>query len=270
MKREVISEALNNISEEYRVEALQLHDPEVVSGSQNMNKKIVTIILAAALTTALGATAFAALHGMTARDGEPGETLVNEVPATVYENIVSTDPDTGEETVGSFYQEEQTLTYNDVSKVFTFDAMTSCNEIEFNASYLPEGYSVNWGRAGEWTDVAQGAGDAGCYNIRVFYASNFGPDGSLFTQDVFDSEEVTEDGDFIIYKLSGTVYGSDYPVYYCLMYNTVEGYLIEIDSTESLQVCEDIAAGLEFRNTGRTVEYDPDDMHDFYLCTGVG
>ena len=270
MKREVISEALNNISEEYRAEALEMHSLEVVSGPGNMKKKIVTIVLAAAITTALGATAYAALNGMTARDGEPGETLVSEVPA--YTCDVTEEDEEGNQIQTTMYQEAQTLTYTDISKVFTFDARESCNEIQFMASYLPEGYTVNWGPAGEWIDVAQGDYNMGerCYNIKVYYASQFGPDGSLFSQDVFTSEETIEDGDFIIYKLSGTVYGTDVPVYFYLMYNTVEGYLIEIDSTESMQVCEDIAAGLEIRTTGGVINYNPNGEHDIYLCTGVG
>ncbi|SMC37262.1 hypothetical protein SAMN06296952_0779 [Oscillospiraceae bacterium] len=270
MKREVISEALNNISEEYRAEALEMHSLEVVSGPGNMKKKIVTIILAAAITAALGATAYAALTGMTSRNGEPEETLVNEIPA--YTCDVTEEDEDGNQIQTTFYQDAQTLTYEDISKVFTFDGRESCNEIQFMASYLPEGYTVNWGPAGEWTDVAQGDYNMGerCYNIKVYYASQFGPDGSLFSQDVFDSEEVIEDGDFIIYKLSGTVYGSDIPVFFYLMYNTAEGYLIEIDSTESMEVCENIAAGLEIRTTGGVVNYDPNESHDIYLCTGIG
>ena len=273
MKREIISEAMSNIAEEYRAEALELHDPEVVSGSKNMKKKIVTIVLAAAITTALGATAYAALNGMAARDGEPDESLVIEESATVFEDIHWTDEETGEEVVGTLYQDAQTFVYEDVSKVFTFDPMDSCNEIEFRASYLPDGYTVMWGPANEWIDIAQGDYNMGerCYNIRVFYASQFGPDGSLFTQDVIESEETYEDGDFTIYKISATIYsGPEKPVYYYLMYNNVEGYLIVIDTTESMQVCEDIAAGLEIRTTGGVVNYDPDAEHDIYLCTGIG
>ena len=274
MKREVIEEAMSNISEEYIAEALELHDPEVVSGSGNMKKKIITIILAAAITTALGATAYAALDGgMSARDGEPGESLVIEEPAQVFEEVYWTDEETGEEVVGTLYQDAQTLVYEDVSKEFTFVPMDSCNAIEFRASYLPDGYTVMWGPANEWIDVAQGDQNLGenCYNIRVYYASQFGPDGSLFTQDIIDSEEVIEDGDFTIYKISASIYcAPERPVYYYLMYNNVEGYLIVIDATESMQVCEDIAAGLEFRTTGGVVNYNPDGEHDIYLCTGIG
>ena len=270
MKREVISEAMSNIAEEYRAEALEMHSLEVVSGPGNMKKKIVTIILAAAIMAALGATAYAALTGMTSRDGEPGETIVMDIPA--YSCDVTMEDEGGNQIQATLYQDASSCTYEDITKVFTFDGRESCNEIQFMASYLPEGYTVNWGPAGEWIDVAQGDYNMGerCYNIRVFYSSQFGPDGSLFTQDVIDSEETFEDGDFTIYKISATIYGCDIPVYYYLMYNNVEGYLIVIDSTESMQVCEDIAAGLEIRTTGGVVNYDPNESHDIYLCTGVG
>ena len=56
MKREVISEAVNNISEEYRAEALESHNREVVSGSGNI---------------------YAAIEGrMSVRDAEPEETVL--------------------------------------------------------------------------------------------------------------------------------------------------------------------------------------------------
>lgn len=270
MKREVISEALNNISEEYRAEALEMHSLEVVSGPGNMKKKIVTIILAAAITAALGATAYAALTGMNSRDGEPGETIVMDTPA--YSCDVTMEDEDGNQIQATYYQDASSYTYEDITKVFTFDGRESCNEIQFMASYLPEGYTVNWGPAGEWIDVAQGDYNMGerHYNITVYYASQFGPDGSLFSQDTFDSEEVIEDGDFTIYKLSGTVYNSDIPVFYYLMYNTVDGYLIVIDSTESMEVCENIAAGLEIRTTGGVVNYDPDESHEYFLCSGIG
>jgi hypothetical protein len=271
MKREVISEALNNISEEYRAEALEMHSLEVVSGPKNMKKKIVTIVLAAAITTALGATAYAAISGsMTSRDGEPGETLTYVSPA--YTCDVTEEDEEGNQIQTTLYEDEQTFVYEDISKVFTFDGRESCNEIQFMATYLPEGYTVMCGAANEWTDVAQGdyQMDTRYYNIKVYYASQFGPDGSLFSQDNFYSEEVIEDGDFIIYKLSGTVYNTDIPVFFYLMYNTVEGYIIEIDSTESMEICENIAAGLEIRTTGGVVHYNPNEPHDHYLCTGVG
>ena len=272
MKREIIEEAMSHISEEYIAEALDLHDPEVVSGPKNMKKKIVTIILAAAITTALGATAYAALNGMTARDGEPGETLIKVEPSHVCEDVYWTDEDTGEEVVGSFVEEEQTLYYDHITKVFTFDAMDSCNEIEFCASYLPEGYNVLCGGVGQWIPVTQGVTDSNerWYNIDIYYAPQFGADGSLFCMDDFTSEETIEDGDFIIYKLYGTHYNSDIPAYYYLMYNTVEGYLIMIDSNESMQICEDIAAGLEIRTTGGVIHYNPNVSHDIYFGSGLG
>ena len=272
MKREVIEDAMSNISEEYIAEALELHDPEVVSGSGNMKKKIVTIILAAAITTALGATAYAALNGMAARDGEPGETLVVVDPSHVCENVHWTDEETGEEVVGTYIEQEQTFYYEHITKVFTFDAMDSCNEIEFCASYLPEGYDVWCGGVGQWIPVTQGISseDEKWYNISIYYACQFGADGSLFCMDDFTSEETIEDGDFIIYKLSGMHVDSDIPAYYYLIYNTVEGYLIVIDTNDSMQVCEDIAAGLEVRTTGGVRHYNPNDVHDIFLGSGQG
>ena len=144
MKREVISEAMSNISEEYRAEALQLHDPEVISGQKHMKKKIITIALVAAITTALGATAFAALSGMSARDGEPGETIVANFPAESIEAVVPVG-DTGETMETIVYQEADSCVYTNITKVFTFDAFTSCDEMEFKTNYAPDGFIYNWG-----------------------------------------------------------------------------------------------------------------------------
>lgn len=270
MKREVISEAMSNISEEYRAEALQLHDPEVISGQKNMKKKIITIALVAAITTALGATAFAALSGMSARDGEPGETIVANFPAESIEAVVPVG-DTGETMETIVYQEADSCVYTNITKVFTFDAFTSCDEMEFKTNYAPDGFIYNWGAPDEWCDALQGDYNMGekCYNVNIYYASQFGSDGCIFTEDTIDSEESYEDGDFIIYKLWGSSDYSENPVFFYLMYNTVEGYVIVIDTSDSMELAETIADSIELRTTGNTVEYD-EFNNIVYLANGVG
>ena len=270
MKREVISEAVNNISEEYRAEALESHNHEVVSGSGNMKKKIVAVAIAAAVTTALGVTAYAAISGrMSVRDAEPEETILVTQESELVEY---TSPEGSEE---SFVEESQELLYDGVTKIFTFEGPEVCNEIEIMTTYIPEGYTADFGGPDEWTPGAQGIDydteRMDRYNVEIHYTSELGPDGSMFMMDDFDSESEEQDGDFTIYRLSGTCAGiPDWPVNYYVMYNNVEGYIIVITCNASMEECEAIADGLEIRITGNTVEYAENDIHDVLIGNGIG
>ena len=53
------------------------------------------------------------------------------------------------------------------------------------------------------------------------------------------------------------------------MYNTVEGYVIVIDTSDSMELAETIADSIELRTTGNTVEYD-EFNNIVYLANGVG
>ena len=271
MKREVISEAMSKISEEYRAEALKLHDPEVISGQKHMKKKIITLALVAAITAALGATAYAALSGMTTRDAEPEETIVANLSAEDIPAVVMVDEETGETMETIIHQEEDSFVYTNITKVFTFDSFTSCEEVEFKTNYAPDGYTYNWGAPNEWSEALQGDYNMGekSYNVNVYYASQFGPDGCIFIKDTIDSEESTQDGEFIIYKAWGTSADTGTPVLYYLKYNMTEGYVIAIATTDSMELAEHIADSIELRTTGNTVEYD-EYNNVIYLCNGVG
>ncbi len=270
MKREVISEAVNNISEEYRAEALESHNREVVSGSGNMKKKIVTIAVVAALITALGVTTYAAIEGrMSVRDAEPEETVLVTLDSELEEYVT---PEGSEE---SFVEESQDLVYNGVTKIFTFEGPSVCNEIEIMTTHVPEGYTPFFGGSDEWTPGAQGVNydseRQDRYNVTIFYTSDLGPDGSIFMMDTIDSESEEEDGDLTIYRLSGESGGIEgWPVYYYIMFNRVEGYIIVVTCNESMEECEAIADGLEIRTTGNTVEYDENDIHDLLIGNSLG
>ena len=83
MRREVIENAINNISDQYKDEALAYQSKaevsEIDSMSSKKTKRILTTGIAVAVIAALGATATAFAAGafkIKTRDPEPQETLV--------------------------------------------------------------------------------------------------------------------------------------------------------------------------------------------------
>ena len=266
MKDNIISEVVNNIDDDYIDEALEFHTSDVINMKTNRKHKILVVGIAASLTLALGVTAYAAgVFMMSKRDAEPSETITREY-------VIDDD-------------EIETVVYDDVSKLITFEGLDECNEIEFKANDIPSEYNIEFGDSDDWNMFLQGVREDGhCFNIQLFYTSEFGDNGSLFlTEETVLEEEITE-GDYQIYKFE-TIYEPEYiegwydpeedlaepaAEYYYLMYNTSEGYLIVVSSSVSMADCEQIAAGLEIRETGEVITYNPNEAHDFYLCNGVG
>lgn len=263
MKKEVVSEAINKISEEYILEALELqNDPRVSEiedmKSKNTTRKIFVVGLAASLTLALGATAYATgLFGMDSRDAAENETL------KVTYNLADGEND-GTEKIE--------VQYNDLLKLYTFSGPEECNEIEFKAK-LPTDYSIEFGKNNTWTNFIQGVNSKGhgC-TVDVYYAPQFGENGSLFLEGTkLISEDREENG---VYEITKTVaipaYDDGLTTYFYMMYNNDEGYLIVLSGTCNMDNLETVAKTIEVRKTDRKIKYDANADHDIYLGAGVG
>lgn len=273
MKREVISEAMKNISEEYRLEALELHNRDV-SEMTSMNakknsKKLITIGLVAAVTGALGITAFATAYGrMTITEHNPDETVVFTAPAF---DIEGYDEDGNSVTI---HESSCEVVYESVTREITFDGPEVCNEVQFMPTYLPETYTVMWGNRDEWCDSAQGLcevdGSGNVYNIIVYYSSDLGPDGMMIIEEPIISEEVIETDTEVIYKLETDYPYGDFHNYYYIAFNTVDGYIVAISNSESMDITEKIYNGLDIMTTGDVHVAEPGTINWAYLCNGVG
>lgn len=267
MKRDVMSDALNNISEEYIDEALGLHRSEVVSEMGDMNTKKVrrrfgVAVIAAVLVLAFGVSAYATdLFGLFSKEPEPGETI------TINYDIADYDEEGNE--LDTVTHEE--VEYSDITKIINLKGPQTSSKVEFKANYLPGGYDTNFGNENDWNSFMQGESERGDYNIRLVYSADLGDDGRLFTMDIVKEETSYTEGEYDIYKLlCADNYDDSRSVYYYLMYNKEKGYMIIVSGSESKEILEEIADGLEIRETGEYIEYNPNSSHDIYLSDGVG
>lgn len=281
MKKETISEAMKNISEDYVLEALELHNREVVSDetdmkSKNIKKMILIVAVAAAITAALGISAYAAFGGgMNVRDAEPSEVATNKYTQEETE---------ADETVEGI-EIDDVKVYDGMTKMISFDGPSECQEIRIKLNSLPEGYEMLFGELGEWSeyDIQGGVpeiieddgelfetvGDV--FNIRIFYAATFGTDGNMLFFDTFDYEAEDQIGENIIYKMSGTsLYNEELSIAYYIIYNPTDGYIVVI-SGRNLDICESLVSDLEIEKTGNLadVQYDPECANE-YMGNGVG
>lgn len=278
MRREVISEAVNNISDKYKLEALELHDQAIVSDVTNMTsrkntKRLVGIGIAASLSLALGITAVATdFFGIRQRDAESEETM-----EVVYHDMYD-----GE----GYYS--QTVTYDSVSKYIYFEGPSTCNRIEYMATYLPDGFTdtcfgdpTGWRTDEDFTQFYDANYNA--YNINIYYTAQFGEDGFMFFEDEFTDTENTQIGECCALKMTGHIEGDieipdsmesedDTHYYYENSYIIMQhpdGYIVFLTG-EDMSELEKIAEGLEIRQTDEVIEYNPDDNHCFFMCNGVG
>ena len=271
MKREVISDAMRNISEDYRLEALELHNPEIsevnTMRTNKSSKKFLVVGVAAALTCAIGVMTYAAVSGrLNIREPEPNETISIEYPAYDIEAV----NDAGE--IETIHQNAQTVVYENVSRELTFDGPEACNEILFMPTYIPEGYEVAWGNSNEWCDAAQGVLNGGehVYNIDVYYASNFGTDGRMILDDNVINDSVEETETEVIYKVETEYMPNGAHNYYYIVYNTVDGYIIVVTNSESMELSESLYNGIQIQPTGNVLTADSFDDNSAYICNGLG
>ncbi|MBO7450266.1 MAG: hypothetical protein J6U54_07820 [Clostridiales bacterium] len=299
MKKETISEAMKNISEEYVLEALELHNREVVSDNDimkasNIKKKVLIVAIAAVVAGAVGITAFAALRGINSETPEPSETITQKVKSYVPED----DSEETTEVSPSEVQEKsviaqqtniasydgEAITYTNMSKTLTFNGPEECQAIRIKLTSIPEGYHFLVGRIDEWapdnaiqatlveTDE-NGNEIEHVFNITVNYSSQFGPDGSMMFFDDFDTESDEQDGNIFIHKMSGMSSSSgDYPlgVAYTVMFCQPEGYIVTI-AAETPELCDQLQNALVIEERGFTAyaEYDPESPN-WYMCNGIG
>lgn len=215
MKRGTFSEALNNIPEEFKLEALELHNQSPISVVNNMNKKkksIITVAIAASFVAALGATAAATgLFGSTkTKTPETGETIALE-KSTYNESqleemaAAGIDPEVLA-TINDDYSYVVTDNYDHISQQLFFEGPTKCNEIEFKVNELPEGYSSRdtsmFGNPNDWTNYLQvTTEDDNALTFQVFYTPQLGPDGFLYTQSTKADSNTYDVGDNHITEL---------------------------------------------------------------------
>lgn len=275
MRPEVISEAINDISEEYKLEALELHDKEVVSdeinmGSHKASKKVVGIGIAVGLTLAFGVTAYATdLFGIRQHDVEPDETI-----AVKYEL---------EDEAGETYVD--VISYDNIGKCLFFEGPATCEKVEFKANFLPEGCECTFPEEMNmtgWNDYNLQVLDAEGYviNIEVHYSAEFGTDGCMFFEESFTNTEETTIGEYDALKMTGFCeYILEEPApgeassyrddnCYVILENS-EGCIFVI-SGQNMDELVKIAEGLETRKTGETIDYDPNAEHNLYTGNGVG
>ena len=274
MRRDLIENAINQLDEEYKLEALELHNQpisETTGMSKNRIKKtFIAVAIAACLTLALGITAFATdFFGIRTRDPESKEKLT--VDYTVFN--------------GKDY-DVQTFTYNDVTKYVMFDGPQSCNRVEFKTTSLPEDYmtmkecfgvDMGFGDPAKWGDFAQfyvrhnGEIDE-AVNMVLYYTPMFGPDGFMFFQDDFSSVVTETVGEYDVLKMEGVLKfegsSDDYAEAYYIMAHP-DGYILVL-SGRYIEDLELIDKGLEFRKTNKVIEYNPNEDHAFFMANGVG
>lgn len=260
MKHEVISEVISNISEDYLREALELRN-KVVSENDGMrqhkSKKTILIAgLVAVLTAALGSTAYATgkgMFGIKINNPEPGETRVLDTEA--YE-----------------------VTVFSVTRYFSFDGVGNCKELEFRLSDVPDNYTHFTGafNYSGWYSMCQGVEfdedgfECNVFNVNIYYATDFGPDGSLFLEDAIISEETYEEDDKVIYKLETRNPDSENNTYYYIVYDTVNGSVIVVASSTGMEDSMRIYNGLKLHETGKELEYIEGANHDIWLSNFVG
>jgi len=262
MKKGILEEAMKNIPEEYKLEALETHnqEAEVTSLNKRTNlKKAVVVAIAASFILALGITAGATgLFGMVLRDPKPNETFTIEY--YVYDEEDN---------------ETKTIIVDGISKVVQIDGPDKCQAVEFKANYLPQPYKSHGGDFGNpdtWNNYLQLEVGTGSINIYLFYSSELGKDGCLYLQDNVYKESRGDMGEYEVVKLEATPCGdeqADYTNQYLIMYHP-DGYVIVIAGTIDMKEIEKTAQCLDVRKTNEIVKYDPNGDHQISLWSGLG
>lgn len=293
MKRGIMTEAVRNIDEEYRLEALNLLNQADVSELTNMKMKntrrIAIVAIAATMTFALGGVVAAktGLFGTTIREAAPEETL----KISTYE--YDSDSDT---VIPTEY------TINDVSAVVQFDGADVCNAIEYKLGYIPANAIENpesnkeyFGTVYDWNEglLEFQCSDDSFYKIEIFYDPQFSFGGMLYTNDRVSGLEETIIGDYEVYMfwLNGQsetewhdeddwyaegddiIIPQDYVDYSypAIIMHNPEGYIFFVSGQEvSMDQLIDLATNIEVRQTDKLVEYTQFDGSSFEMGVGAG
>lgn len=257
MKKGMLEEAMNNIPEEFKLEALETHNhgAQITSINRKSNiRKALVVAIAASFILALGITAGATgLFGMVVRNPEPNETIEMDIGDHNNPLIIDT-----------------------LSKIVKIEGPDECDKVEFKANYLPKNYTSKGGEFGNpksWNDFLQVETPGGAINIYLFYSAQLGKDGCLFLADIEYSENRYQKGEYEVVELSGSIenlYSEElHTENYVVMYHP-DGYVLVISGFNDIKVLEKVADGIEVRKAGGTVRYNPDGDHKFMLFSGVG
>lgn len=261
MRREVIENAINNISDQYKDEALAYQSKAEVSEIDGMSSKktrrIFTAGIAVAMIAAMGATAYATgIFNVKTRDPEPQETLVAHWEAYDENDEI--------ETVET--------EYTNVKKIIEVEGdVTQVDEIEIRLNHSFDGYDFSaTGDPTNWNCLLQGEGPEGFFNVAIYYMPLFSNDGCLFMLDDIVSEEtfIGEDG-FQHYKVTA-MNEVGLASYYHFVFDEQAGHVIVSMSSISDEFTDSLLADLEIRTTGNLVEYDESEDNIYLIVNGLG
>lgn len=275
MKHGVVSDAMNKIPEEYKLEALELLNQAEVSEITNMKSKksvskIIAVACAATITLAVGATVAAktGVFGTSVRKAEPSETVKCKE--------LDIDENTGLEKVVEVDKEVKT--------VIEFDGESECQGIEFKLGYLPPVTTIPGGEFGDpydWNeDFLQFETDVGSVTVSVYYDSQFGTDGVLFLGVDANNIEQTSIGEYDVYKfdieysLEPSEFDSE-DVVYDYAYNYVvlhhpSGHIIVVGGSDTMDTLSQVAENIQVQYTDKVYQNTDMSSHSFEAYYGVG
>ena len=293
MKTEILFDAMNEIDESFKTEALirngylsdaEASEKEIIemnvskhlkTTAKNSSKRLLTIALAACLVIALAITAYAmGVFSLSHRDPEPGETY----------SLYWPDNPSGR------------LVWDKFNYVFEFDGPDECAEIRFKEGWLPfaPNESVNSWSTGEdgWrsTLVSEGAPEVDHttenfqpYRVDVYYASQFRNDGAMILMYQVPEKIISEQwGEHQVLKFHATQHfdaidDGDYHVperdldyYYVMLFNPDEGYIIVVSGTSDMETIEHVARDLQIKKTGNMLSAKDFEQNCVFIDVGQG
>lgn len=273
MKKDIISNAVNKISDEYINEAVNelYSNPSDNAPKEDtrMNRKNFYRAAAAILVCVLlGAGGFVYAKGLFNVNRREAES--NELFSFEYYDDVS--------------GEMQTVVWEDAKYVMTFDGPEECNEVEFKENWVPvepnPGWNVETTSDDGWRTrltSEYSAGDDGgalAYTIELYYASQFKNDGAMLLLYSTPEEIVEEQKDnYNIIKMRtkwDEGYGSDQDLNIYVMLNEEAGYVIVLSGASNLETLEHIANELEIRETGKVINSKDYEKYMVFLEPGRG
>ena len=273
MNRNVLIRALNEVDEEYLLQAAPEEFP--AGRSKALPRRWAMPPLAACLVLALGISAMAAgLFTMGLRQGEPGEKMGIEF--TLRPGVTDT-------------------VEWDAKLVMDFDGPEECPEVLFRPAWLPydtrllnDDGSDKWFRyfSTENTDLSEGRLDAQSDDyqgvtcqIGVKYACQY-KDGALllsYSDPVKVSEAVWEEWPgWEIHEIHAhrdnpwreDHRGEEY--FYIIMFQPEDGIILIVRGQSDMETLEHIARELQIQKTGETVRYSPDSFTTQFIDVGIG
>ncbi len=264
MNRWDLLEAMNSVEEEQLEETGRFYNNAAAkSGLRSPARLVRTLLLAAAITVLLGATAYAAgFLGLRGRETEPEETF----PV----HFVFAD---GETVAGKW-----TGTY-----ALEFDAPETCPPVRYRFGWLPEGLEVpeenldgEWIRRWDWTgDPAMvpwgarlelGERETDLFFVSdVYYAPQFVNDGALILMSMMPTETEQETwGELSVLKIRSEswrrwtgeeeTWEDGLARNFIVLFHPEQGWIFAIRGTFPLEDLEEIARNVVVEQTEGLVE----------------